>query len=67
MATTPPAPGRLRPDDGAPPERRGHIGRVVAGSLATGLFVALLLVLAPFVPPDENHVTGAALCGFAVG
>jgi pimeloyl-ACP methyl ester carboxylesterase len=67
MATTPTASERVRPDDGSHPERRGHIGRVVAGSLATGLFVALLLVLAPFVPPDENHVTGAALCGFAVG
>ena len=49
------------------PHGEVHIGRIVAGSLATGLFAALLLVLAPFVSPDENHVTGAVLCGFAVG
>ena len=67
MATTPTAPGRIQPDDGSHRERRGHIGRIVAGSLATGLFAAVLLVLAPFTTPDENHVTGAALCGFAVG
>ncbi|GAA2030828.1 hypothetical protein GCM10009740_20690 [Terrabacter terrae] len=67
MATTPTLPGQVRPDDGSQPEPRGHIGRVVAGSLATGLIAAVLLALAPFVPPDEDHVTGAALCGFAVG
>src|SRR3954468_6566952 len=67
MATTPTVPGRVRPDDGPAPKGQSHIGRIVAGSLATGLLAALLLVLAPFVPPDENHVTGAALCGFAVG
>lgn len=67
MATTPTAPGRVRADNGPGRARQGHIGRIVAGSLATGLFAAVLLVLAPFVSPDENHVTGAALCGFAVG
>src|SRR4051795_9587647 len=67
MATTPTVPERVRPADGPAPKGPGHIGRIVAVSLATGLFAALLLVLAPFVSPDENHVTGAALCGFAVG
>jgi pimeloyl-ACP methyl ester carboxylesterase len=67
MATTPTAPGRVRPGDGSGPARRGHIGRIVAGSLATGLVAALLLALAPFISPDENDVTGAVLCGFAVG
>ena len=67
MATTPTATGRVGADDGPGHARRGHIGRIVAGSLATGLFAAVLLVLAPFVSPDENDVTGAALCGFAVG
>src|SRR4051794_17868518 len=51
MATTPTAPGRVRPDDGSGPARRGHIGRIVAGSLATGLIAALLLALAPFISP----------------
>jgi pimeloyl-ACP methyl ester carboxylesterase len=52
-----------RPD----PEPRGHIGWIVAGSLATGLVAALLLVAAPFIPAEESAVTGAVLCGFALG
>jgi hypothetical protein len=39
----------------------------VAGSLATGLFAALLLVAAPFIAAEESAVTGAVLCGFALG
>src|SRR5215208_1182349 len=54
---------RSRPDRGP----RGHIGWVVAGSLATGLVAALLLVAAPFIPAEESAVTGAVLCGFALG
>jgi pimeloyl-ACP methyl ester carboxylesterase len=46
---------------------RGHIGWVVAGSLATGLVAALLLAAAPFIPAEEPAVTGAVLCGFALG
>jgi pimeloyl-ACP methyl ester carboxylesterase len=49
------------------PGRRGHIGWIVAGSLATGLVAALLLVAAPFIPAEESQVTGAVLCGFALG
>jgi len=49
------------------PEPTGRIGWIVAGSLATGLLIGLLLVAAPFVPPQEGAVTGALLCGFAVG
>ena len=74
-----PIPGRIsiptpRPEDkgsGRPPRQdagpRGHIGWVVAGSLGTGLIAALLLAAAPFISPEENDVTGAVLCGFAVG
>src|SRR3954447_9983793 len=51
----------------ADPAPRGHIGWLVAGSLATGLVVALLLVAAPFIPAEESAVTGAVLCGFALG
>jgi len=54
---------RSRPDPGP----RGHIGGIVAGSLATGLGAALLLVAAPFIPAEESAVTGAVLCGFALG
>ena len=49
------------------PEPRGRIGRVVAGSLVTGFVAAPLLVAAPFVRPEEAEVTGAVLCGFALG
>jgi pimeloyl-ACP methyl ester carboxylesterase len=49
------------------PASRGHVGRVVAASLTTGLVTALLLVAAPFIRPEENDVTGAVLCGFALG
>ena len=46
---------------------RGNIVLVVAGSLAAGLISAALLVVAPFVPATEDGITGAVLCGFAVG
>jgi pimeloyl-ACP methyl ester carboxylesterase len=35
--------------------------------LATGLVAAFLLVGAPFIPAEEAAVTGAVLCGFALG
>ncbi len=47
--------------------RATGIGRVVAFSLATGPVAALLLVVAPFVPPTEAGITGAVLCGLALG
>src|SRR3954469_5409262 len=49
------------------PELRGRIGWVVAASLATGLVAALVRVAVPFVPGEESAVTGAVLCGFALG
>jgi pimeloyl-ACP methyl ester carboxylesterase len=49
------------------PGPRGHIGWIVAGSLATGLVAALVLAGAPFIPAEEPAVTGAVLCGFALG
>ena len=57
-----PGPGR-----GPAPGRPGHIGRIVAGSLATGLVAALLLAAAPVIPVEENAITGAVLWGFALG
>jgi pimeloyl-ACP methyl ester carboxylesterase len=48
-------------------EPRGHIGWVVAASLLAGLVVGLLLVAAPFIPAKESELTGALLCGFALG
>jgi len=55
--------GPSRPGAGS----RGHIGWIVAGSLVTGLVVGLLLVAAPFIPAKESELTGALLCGFALG
>ena len=66
MATTPVDTGTPS-QDAADPRRGGRIGWVVAGSLATGLAAALLLVAAPFVEVAENSITGAVLWGFAIG
>jgi pimeloyl-ACP methyl ester carboxylesterase len=49
------------------PGPRGRFGWIVAGSLATGLVAAMLLAAAPFVPAQESALTGAVLCGFALG
>ncbi len=66
MATTPVDTGTPS-QDAADPRRGGRIGWVVAGSLATGLAAALLLVAAPFVQVKESDITGAVLWGFAIG
>ena len=63
---TPKAVGRDRRSH-LDPGPRGHIGWIVAGSLATGLVAAFLLAAAPFIPAEESAVTGAVLCGFALG
>ncbi len=46
---------------------RGHIGLVVLGSIAFGLILGLVLVLAVFGGGRENVITGAALVAFALG
>jgi pimeloyl-ACP methyl ester carboxylesterase len=63
---TPKDRGRDRPSH-PDPGPRGHIGWIVAGSLATGLVAAFLFAAAPFIPAEESAVTGAVLCGFALG
>jgi pimeloyl-ACP methyl ester carboxylesterase len=65
--TIPPKTDPVRRDDDSGPARSGRIGWIVAGSLATGLVAATVLVVAPFISPEENDVTGALLCGFALG
>ncbi len=40
---------------------------MVAGSMATGLTAAGLLVAAPFAPAEEHRLTGMVLLGFALG
>ena len=66
MTTTPTDTGQDRPPrQGGRP--RGHIGWIVAGSLAVGFVAAVLFVAAPFIPAGESEVVGAVLCGFALG
>lgn len=67
MTTTPTAPAPGHQGDGSMRARSGHIGWIVALSLTAGLIAALLLIVAPFIPPREGSVTGAILCGFTVG
>ena len=62
---TPKDTGQDRPSTLIP--GRGEHWLVVAGSLATGLVAAVLLAAAPFIPAEERAVTGAVLCGFALG
>ena len=45
----------------------GRMGWIVALSLATGAAAASLFAFLPFVPVEESAITGAVLCGFAVG
>jgi pimeloyl-ACP methyl ester carboxylesterase len=61
--TQPPVGGALRRSL----ESRGHIGWVVAFSLAVGLLAALVFAAAPFISPEEDDITGAVLFGFALG
>ncbi len=49
------------------PARSTRLRWIVAGSLGTGLITAVALPAAPFVPAQEEGVTGAVLVGFAVG
>ena len=70
-----PAPATLprdefgRPPTAGVPDRRGkgHLGWSLLLAFAAGLIVAIVLPFAPFVPANESGVTGAVLCGFAVG
>src|SRR3712207_5539413 len=62
----------VRPRDVDRSQRDQHpsrtvIGRIVAGSMAAGLVVAVALVVAPFVPARAEVLTGVVLLGFAVG
>jgi pimeloyl-ACP methyl ester carboxylesterase len=67
MARTIQDSGDLQESGRLEPTRRGRIGLIVAGSLAAGLVAALVLVAAPFIPAEENVLTGVVLLGFAFG
>jgi pimeloyl-ACP methyl ester carboxylesterase len=44
---------------------RGHIGRIVAGSLIGGVVAAIVLVAGPFAGAQEHVITGSVLLAFA--
>lgn len=54
-------------DEGDRDRNHPRIGRIVVASMAAGVLAAAALAAAPFVPADEEGVTGAALLGFALG
>lgn len=55
------------PPVGSPPRRRVPVALVMAGSAVAGFLAAVALVVAPVVPATEEGLTGAVLCGFAIG
>ncbi len=64
-SATGPAP--MAPPVSSPLRRRTPVGVVVAGSALAGFLAAVALVAAPVVPATEGALTGAVLCGFAIG
>jgi len=44
-----------------------RLGRIVVGSLASGFLAAGALAAMPFIPAGPSELTGAVLCGFALG
>lgn len=52
---------------GSPPRKRASMALVVAGSAGSGFLAAAALVAAPVVPATDTALTGALLCGFALG
>jgi pimeloyl-ACP methyl ester carboxylesterase len=59
--------GSILQAGGSRPTAKVGIGLIVAGSLAIGLLVALLLVAAPFIEAKRNVLTGMVLLAFALG
>ena len=53
--------------DAGPESRRGHVGGVVAGSLAAGFAAAVILPFVPVGTVDVNFSTAMVLLGWAVG
>src|SRR5262245_60598542 len=49
-----------------PPSGKGHIGRIVAGSVIGGLIGAVALVVGPLAGAPEHIVTGSVLLVFAI-
>jgi len=58
---------RAGPADPAGSPRQGHVGWVVAGSLAAGFAAAVILPFAPVGTVDVDFSTAMVLFGFALG
>src|SRR5205807_1676158 len=62
-----PAATAVTPDPDQPTVTgRGHIGRIVAGTLVSGLVGAVVLVAGPLAGAREHVITGSVLVAFAV-
>ena len=48
-------------------QSKRRLGRVVVGSLASGLLAAGAFAALPFIPAEPTELTGAVLCGFSLG
>lgn len=62
-----PGPAPAAPGRSARGPRHGLLGWVVLASVAGGLVAAVLLAALPVVPAEPSELTGAVLCGFALG
>jgi pimeloyl-ACP methyl ester carboxylesterase len=72
MSTNTVRPSAVNPRDAEAPgplqrSSRTGIGRIIAGSMAAGLVVAVALVAAPLIPGRADVLTSVVLLGFAVG
>jgi len=50
----------------AAPTSRGHVGRIVVGTMVGGLMATVVAVLGPFAGAQEHVITGSMLVVFAV-
>jgi pimeloyl-ACP methyl ester carboxylesterase len=61
-------PRRTRSNQPPPSQQpKGRLGRIVAGSLASGLLAAAAFAAMPFIPAEQSELTGAVLWGFGLG
>ena len=59
---------RARPNTTSPSKKaKRRLGRIVVGSLVGGLLAATGLAALPIIPAEPSELTGAVLCGFALG
>src|SRR5215207_1491756 len=67
MVTTTTTQHSDRQPERPPRTEKSRIGLIVAGSMAAGLVLAVVMVALPFIPGKENVHTGVVLLAFALG